>query len=197
MTRRSKRVVKMNREGKPAQSETEKQGLRDAILSHLGPLASQKSILIADDEEALGQLLSSELTSRGYVCVSLGSKTDAYKWSLQHHPDLIITDIKSPGMDGFQFVRLLKSNTETKRVPIVFFTGVASDENTEMAVATEPRDYRRANWRTSRRLSNGSSGTGKGARIPRGADVQVRQPAGASVSRCSVRKLNEEFSSPR
>ncbi len=133
MTRRSKRVVKMNREGKPAQSETEKQGLRDARLSHLGPLTSQKSILIADDEEALGQLLSSELTSRGYVCVSLGSKTDAYKWSLQHHPELIITDIKSPGMDGFQFVRLLKSNTETKRVPIVFLTGVASDENTEMA----------------------------------------------------------------
>ncbi|MGB2959097.1 MAG: response regulator [Bacteroidota bacterium] len=133
MTRHSKRGVKMNGRGKPARSETEKQGLRDTILSRLGPLTSQKSILIADDEEALGQLLSSELTSRGYVCVSLGSKSDAYNWSLQHHPDLIITDIKSPGMDGFQFVRLLKSNTETKRVPIVFLTGVASDENTEMA----------------------------------------------------------------
>lgn len=133
MTQRSKRVKKPNGGGRPVPSETPKQGERDGMLSPLRPLASQKSILIADDEEALGQLLSSELISRGYSCVSLGSKTDAYNWSIQHHPDLIITDIKSPGMDGFQFARLLKSNTETRRVPIVFLTGVASDENTEMA----------------------------------------------------------------
>ena len=97
-------------------------GRTKRVIVRMGSLASQKSILIADDEEALGQLLSTELNSRGYSCVSLNSKTDAFQWSVQHHPDLIITDIKSPGMDGFQFARLLKSNTETKRVPIVSST---------------------------------------------------------------------------
>jgi CheY-like chemotaxis protein len=133
MTRRLKSGKKEQRRGKQAQSGSVNR--RRPVTARLQPgsNALRKSILIADDEEALGQLLSSELKSRGYTCVSLGSKSDAYRWSLQHHPDLIITDIKSPGMDGFQFARLLKSNTETERVPIVFLTGVASDENTEMA----------------------------------------------------------------
>lgn len=133
MAGHSKRVSKTKAKEGASPSGSEKHGRTEGILSRLGSLTSQKSILIADDEEALGQLLSSELNSRGYRCVSLNSKTDAFNWSVQHHPDLIITDIKSPGMDGFQFVRLLKSNTETRRVPIVFLTGVASDENTEMA----------------------------------------------------------------
>jgi CheY-like chemotaxis protein len=133
MARQSKRVGKQNPKGGASRSRVKTPGGAEVLLSRLGSLSSQKSILITDDEEALGQLLSSELNSRGYSCVSLNSKTDAFNWSVQHHPDLIITDIKSPGMDGFQFARLLKSNTETKRVPIVFLTGVASDENTEMA----------------------------------------------------------------
>lgn len=133
MTPRLKGGKKEQRRGKQAQSGPVKRRHPRSARSQPGSHALQKSILIADDEEALRQLLSSELKSRGYSCVSLGSKSDAYKWSLQHHPDLIITDIKSPGMDGFQFVRLLKSNTETERVPVVFLTGVASDENTEMA----------------------------------------------------------------
>ena len=92
-----------------------------------------KQILITDDEQYLGELLASQLQERGYKCVSLVSKADAYQWSLAHKPDLIITDINSPGMDGFQFLRLLKSHASTGKVPVVFLTGVASTEMAEQA----------------------------------------------------------------
>lgn len=92
-----------------------------------------KQILITDDEQYLRELLTSQLQEKGYKCVSLASKADAYKWSLEHKPDLIITDINSPGMDGFQFLRLIKSHVSTGKVPVVFLTGVASNETAEQA----------------------------------------------------------------
>jgi DNA-binding response OmpR family regulator len=91
------------------------------------------SVLIADDEEALSELLAQELCALGYECVSLRSKADAFRWSVRHHPDLIITDIRSPEMDGFQFLSLLKSDARTRAVPIVFWTGVPSPHNTALA----------------------------------------------------------------
>jgi CheY-like chemotaxis protein len=92
-----------------------------------------KQILITDDEQYLRELLASQLQEKGYKCISLASKEDAYKWSLEHKPDLIITDINSPGMDGFQFLRLIKSHAATGKVPVVFLTGVASNETAEQA----------------------------------------------------------------
>ena len=92
-----------------------------------------KNILITDDEDVLRELISNELKAKGYRCVSLASKKDAYAWCLQHHPDLVITDIRSPDMDGFQLLRLLKSNAGTKTVPIVFLTGYADEKNASLA----------------------------------------------------------------
>jgi CheY-like chemotaxis protein len=182
MTRFSKRDSKMNVKKEAGRSGSKKRDRLDEILTRLGSLTPQKTILIADDEEALGQLLSSELNSRGYSCVSLNSKTDAFNWSLQHHPDLIITDIKSPGMDGFQFVRLLKSNTETKRVPIVFLTGVASDENTEMAkslgaaeVVSKPCKLSEVQAVIARLIGNGKAGSA-GPERGRSPSAARRQP---------------------
>jgi CheY-like chemotaxis protein len=98
-----------------------------------GMHADHPSVLIADDEEALSELLARELSALGYECVSLRSKADAFRWSVRHHPDIIITDIRSPEMDGFQFLSLLKSDVRTRTVPIVFWTGVASPDNAALA----------------------------------------------------------------
>ena len=120
---------------------------------------SVKNILITDDEATLRDLLASQLQERGYRCVSLASKADAYKWSLEHRPDLIITDINSPGMDGFQFVRLLKANTSTVKVPVVFLTGVASEATAEEArrLGRTSMSPSRVRWLTSRRWWTGFS----------------------------------------
>ena len=91
------------------------------------------SVLISDDEEALSDLLARELSALGYECIALRSKSDAFRWSVSHHPDIIITDIRSPEMDGFQFLSLLKSDARTRKVPIVFWTGFASPDNAALA----------------------------------------------------------------
>ena len=43
--------------------------------------------------------------------------------------DLIITDVKMPGLDGFSFCRTLRSDSRWSRVPVLFLTGLDSDES--------------------------------------------------------------------
>jgi CheY-like chemotaxis protein len=126
--RKQDKAGKLDRAGKRA--KTENQAKTDKLKTvSLQP----KQILITDDEQYLREMLASQLQEKGYNCVSLASKADAYKWSLEHKPDLIITDINSPGMDGFQFLRLIKSHSATGSVPVVFLTGIASSETQEQA----------------------------------------------------------------
>ena len=129
------------------------------------------SVLIADDEEGLSELLARELSALGYACISLRSKADAFRWSVRNHPDIIITDICSPGMDGFQFLSMLKSDARTRKVPIVFWTGVPSPDNTALArrlgaaeVVSKPCRLSDVQAVIERLLRNGnvSGGNGRG-----------------------------------
>src|SRR5512143_292758 len=80
------------------------------------------TILHLDDEEALGRCLQEMLRDDGYDVHHEPSKTAGYEWVLQHRPDLIISDVHSPGMDGLQFLHWIKRNPVTRRVPFMFLT---------------------------------------------------------------------------
>ncbi|MCU0412053.1 MAG: response regulator, partial [Bacteroidetes bacterium] len=80
--------------------------------------AQKKKILVLDDEEALRVVLAAELEDQGYEAFALEDKTEGYEWTLQHRPDLIISDIKSPGMDGFELLLLFVTGYSSLAVAI-------------------------------------------------------------------------------
>jgi CheY-like chemotaxis protein len=90
---------------------------------------ARKKILVVDDEEALRTILTSELNSVGYDAYSLDLKHNACDWVVQNQPDIILSDIKAPVMDGFQFLTWLKANPFTRNVKFVFVTGFADLKN--------------------------------------------------------------------
>jgi DNA-binding response OmpR family regulator len=92
------------------------------------------TILILDDEETIRIVLAAELREKGYSAFALEDKVKGYEWVLANRPDLIISDIKSPGMDGFELLRHLKANPFTAKVPFLFVTGYSS-----LAVAIESK----------------------------------------------------------
>jgi CheY-like chemotaxis protein len=92
------------------------------------------TILHLDDEEALGQILQEELWNAGYDAHYEASKAAGYDWVIEHRPDLIISDVKSPGMDGLQFLHWIKLNPMTRRVPFMFLTAF-----TDLRVAVQSR----------------------------------------------------------
>lgn len=87
------------------------------------------TIVVVDDEENQRTQLASELANEGYRCVSIETKSMAYYWIVEHQPALIISDIKSPNLDGFEFLKMLKENPETQHIPFIFVTGHADIES--------------------------------------------------------------------
>jgi CheY-like chemotaxis protein len=81
-------------------------------------------ILVVDDDEGIRDLLRLHLTSAGYEVQVASDAIAAGYIVLQAPPDLIITDVNMPHMDGFEFVAALKADTSLPRIPVIFLTSV-------------------------------------------------------------------------
>lgn len=87
------------------------------------------SILIVDDNPQNLQLMGSIIYDKGYN-VSISTSGVHALESISHEaPDLILLDIQMPEMNGFEVCETLKSNPETKDIPIIFLTAVSESEN--------------------------------------------------------------------
>ncbi|MDH3319244.1 MAG: response regulator [Betaproteobacteria bacterium] len=86
-------------------------------------------ILVVDDDEGLRDLLRLHLTSAGYEVEVAADAIAAGYVVLKAQPDLIITDVKMPHMDGFEFVAALKADTTLPRIPVIFLTSVEDGDS--------------------------------------------------------------------
>lgn len=82
-----------------------------------------KKILVIDDDEDYTKMLGLQLESKGYEVVVSNDGEEGFGKALTEKPHLILLDIKMPAMDGFTFVRRLKTNEAVKKIPVVILTG--------------------------------------------------------------------------
>jgi DNA-binding response OmpR family regulator len=81
-------------------------------------------ILVVDDDENIRELLRLHLTAAGYEVELAADAIVAGYRVLKSPPDLIITDVSMPHMDGFEFVAALRADATLPRVPVIFLTSV-------------------------------------------------------------------------
>jgi len=81
-----------------------------------------KRLLIVDDEPNLLRALEAYLTTEGFDVTTARSGAEALVKIAQTVPDLIISDIRMPGMNGYELARQLRDASRTALVPIVFLT---------------------------------------------------------------------------
>ena len=86
-------------------------------------------ILVVDDFPDILNLLTEILTYYGYQVRSASSGHMALKSAAVDPPDLILLDVKLPDMSGYEVCRHLKSNEESRRIPVMFISGL--DETVE------------------------------------------------------------------
>ena len=80
------------------------------------------TILVVDDDENTRELLRLHLSSAGYA-VQLAEDAIAAGYSvLRSPPDLIISDIHMPHMDGFEFIAAVKADRTVPDIPVIFLT---------------------------------------------------------------------------
>jgi len=89
------------------------------------------SVLIVDDDVAVLTSLTHFLTDEGFDVLTAENPFDAYNIASELLPDLIISDIHMPGMDGFELRNKLKGNPNTAAIPVIFLTADnTASENT-------------------------------------------------------------------
>jgi len=94
------------------------------------------NILIAEDDENSRLLLESILISLGHTVFSAADGKQAWQLALDERPDLLITDILMPGMDGFELCRRMRRVESLKQVPIIVYSATYVDRrDEEMALA--------------------------------------------------------------
>ncbi len=81
-------------------------------------------ILVVDDVPANVRLLEAILSAEYYQVLTAFDGPSALESAEGQSPDLILTDIMMPGMDGFEFCGHLKANPKTAHIPVVMITAL-------------------------------------------------------------------------
>lgn len=89
---------------------------------------SQSIILIVEDDIDILNYLEDEL-SADYQVIKANNGNDGWKQAYEKVPDLIISDIMMPGMDGMELCKKIKSTIETSHIPVILLTAKNSVEN--------------------------------------------------------------------
>ena len=79
-------------------------------------------ILFVDDEEQIRKLLSTWLTRHGYVVTVANDGWEALKAIRTKAPDLVITDVNMPNMNGLELTRRMRADHRTARIPVIMLS---------------------------------------------------------------------------
>jgi len=81
-----------------------------------------EKVLVVDDEKEIRDLLSIYLTEEGYEVISASTGDEAINLAKTQHPQVILMDVKMPGIDGVETCKRLKEGEETKLIPVIMVT---------------------------------------------------------------------------
>lgn len=88
------------------------------------------SVLVVEDEPELRNYLKVSLKESFRQVYVAGDGVEGFDMAIRHLPDIIISDVMMPRMDGFEFCRLLKSNLEVSHIPVILLTARTDQAST-------------------------------------------------------------------
>lgn len=97
-------------------------------------------VLIVDDTETNIDVLLETLADQYDVRVAMDGET-ALEDIVEEKPDLILLDIMMPGIDGYQVCEILRANSETRHIPIIFLTAMNEEQDEAKGLALGAVDY--------------------------------------------------------
>lgn len=133
-SRRALELVEALREDFATDLSEPPEGMNDPV-----PSAGTGKILIVDDDAQARGLLTNYLIAVGYSAIGLPAADSLLAVARDERPDLIVLDVRLPGIDGFAACRLLKTEPTLSHIPVIFLTarGHIDDRLTGFALGAE------------------------------------------------------------
>ncbi|MBU0502275.1 MAG: response regulator [bacterium] len=94
-----------------------------------------KKILVVEDEKIMSEIIAARLGSRGYDVLVAADGQKGLVLAKKERPDLVVLDLLMPNMDGYEVVKQLKEDENTKEIPVVIYS--VKEEDTDMEKAFE------------------------------------------------------------
>jgi len=84
----------------------------------------KKNILVVDDEPSWLKVLRYFLENKGYAVKTVPSATEALALLQTYHPDIILSDVRMPDMNGFDLLDTIRKDPEVSSTPVIFFSAI-------------------------------------------------------------------------
>jgi len=102
---------------------------------------AKKKILVVEDDRDISELITYNLEREGYEIACLYDGSQAVDFVRKRKPDLIILDLMLPEIDGIEICRALKSDPNTKNIPIVMLTAKSEESDVVVGLQMGADDY--------------------------------------------------------
>lgn len=107
----------------------------------LRDIIDMAKIIIIEDEAQLRQLIVEELEDAGYQTIEAGDGADGLARVIAENPDVIVSDIGMPKMDGFQLKQELQAIPQCRPIPFLFLSALAFQQAMDKGAAIGADDY--------------------------------------------------------
>jgi signal transduction histidine kinase/ligand-binding sensor domain-containing protein/DNA-binding response OmpR family regulator len=97
-------------------------------------------VLLVEDNDDFMFYLKDNLKEY-FTIIEAGNGRDGWKKALSAHPQLIVSDITMPVMNGIELCKKVKTDSRTRHIPVILLTALSGDQQQLMALETGPNDY--------------------------------------------------------
>jgi DNA-binding response OmpR family regulator len=98
-------------------------------------------ILIAEDEHDILDLITFTLQFGGYHVIPTSNGNQAWERTRRELPHLVLLDIRMPGMSGYEVCKRIKSDHQTKDIPVVFLSAKGQESEIKTGFESGAIDY--------------------------------------------------------
>ena len=154
-------------------------------------MLSRPTILVVEDEQAILEIITFFLEDEGYRVVQALNGEAALSLLEVARPNLIISDIRMPGMDGFAFCEAVRANSDFGQLPFIFLTGKDERADVRRGMGLGADDYLTKPFEPEELLSAVQ------VRLARAAETQAAiVRAGSGLQDQIIQSLTHEFRTP-
>ena len=98
-------------------------------------------VLVVDDDPVILKLLQVNFEMEGFAVVTASDGNEGLSAARAEHPDVVVTDVMMPGMDGLALVAALRSEPGTEKTPIIVLSAKAQTSDRRDGLRAGADDY--------------------------------------------------------